>query len=548
MKVQHVLRLGLVVIVLALLASCTSGPKNVQPLKGLPKGTDGMAWWNDTVFYEIFVRSFYDSNQDGKGDINGIIQKLDYLNDGNPKTTTDLGVTGLWLMPIHPAASYHGYDVTDYYAVNPDYGSLDDFKRLISEAHKRGIRVIIDLVLNHTSSDHPWFKEARDNPDSARRNWYIWSKENPGVVGPWGEQVWYSTVSGWYYAIFWSGMPDLNYTNPDVTKEMQNVANFWLKDIGVDGFRLDAARYLIEEGKNQSDTDSTHTWWKNFRLDYKSVNPQAMTVGEIWSADVVADTYVKGDQLDLAFSFDQASQIVQMVGGGYGSQLARAVRSTTQNFDPGTYASFLTNHDQDRVMSQLGGDVDKAKLAATVLLTIPGTPFIYYGEEIGMTGHKPDELIRTPMQWSAEQSAGFTTKYAWESINSDYTTVNVASESTDPNSLLSLYRTLIALRNNHAALRVGTYTMVDCDKSSIMAFLRVSKEETVLVIINLYNKPASGFTLKLAQGPFSSQPRAYLLFGDGNLSAPVINAKGGFDAYQPVTELPAYSSLIIQLR
>ena len=243
------------------------------------------SWWNGAVFYEVFVRSFADSSSgplanDGIGDLQGLVEKLDYLNDGDPSTTDDLGVTGLWLMPVMSSPSYHGYDITDYYTVNQEYGTNDDFKRLVIEAHQRGIKVIIDLVLNHTSSEHPWFIEARDNPGSDRRNWYIWSQDKPNYLGPWGEEVWHPSPSGYYYGIFWSGMPDLNLKNPQVTAEMENVARFWLEDAGVDGFRLDGARHLIEEGSIQENTPETHAWWKNFRTVYKGSNPQALAVGD----------------------------------------------------------------------------------------------------------------------------------------------------------------------------------------------------------------------------------------------------------------------------
>ncbi len=232
--------------------SPTPAPPQLAPPVGLDgrlaTGTGGMPWWNDTIFYEVFVRSFYDSvpaagsGGDGIGDLNGLIQKLDYLNDGNPATTNDLGVSGIWLMPIMASPSYHGYDVSDYYKVNPDYGTNDDFKRLMQEAHKRGIYVIVDLVLNHTSSQHPWFIESRD-PNSAKRDWYVWSKDKPEGTG------WHETPSGYYYGYFSDGMPDLNYKNPAVTEEMHKVTQFWLADMGADGFRLDAVKYLYEDGR-----------------------------------------------------------------------------------------------------------------------------------------------------------------------------------------------------------------------------------------------------------------------------------------------------------
>ncbi|HLF74078.1 MAG TPA: alpha-amylase family glycosyl hydrolase, partial [Anaerolineales bacterium] len=176
-------------------------------------------WWNNSVFYEIFVRSFYDSNGDGVGDFNGITEKLDYLNDGDPDTTSDLGITGIWLMPIFPSPSYHGYDVTDYYAVNPEYGTMEDFRRLLTEADRRGIRIIIDLVLNHTSDQHPWFRSAVSDRNSPYRDWYLWSDTQPGYGGPWGQTVWHSSPTGYYYGLFVDFMPDLNYDNPAVTDE-----------------------------------------------------------------------------------------------------------------------------------------------------------------------------------------------------------------------------------------------------------------------------------------------------------------------------------------
>jgi alpha-amylase len=532
-----------------LLSACIGlKAKSVQPVTGLPQGTDGYAWWNDTVFYEIFVRSFYDSDGNGIGDFNGIVEKLDYLNDGNPQTTTDLGITGIWLMPINPAASYHGYDPTDYYAVNPDYGTMDDFTRLLQECHKRGIRVIIDMVYNHTSNKHPWFIESRDQPESTKRDWYIWSSTNPGYQGPWGEQVWYPTISGYYYAIFWIGQPDLNYTDQAVSDEMYNVGRFWLQDIGVDGFRLDAVRYLIEDGKDQQDTPETLAWWAGFRKFYKGINPQAMTVGEVYTTNYVVESYLKDNDFDQAFDFDLASQILNNIDSRNAVNLNASIKSSFQLFPKGEYATFLSNHDQERVMSFFSGDLIKAKLAASVLLTIPGTPFVYYGEEIGMTGNKPDERIRSPMLWSSGRYAGFSTVIPWEATNTDYTQSNVATETSDPNSLLSLYRNLIQLRNNHAALRVGDYYTVRSDNFSIMPFLRVSKEEILLVLLNLSEKPANGFSLTLDQGPLKGNYNAFMVMGEGKVNRLQANNQGGFTGYQPIAEIPANGLVIIQLR
>jgi glycosidase len=549
MRVNQLFMLSIFGLLLLLLTACGAADSNaVQPVTGLPEGTDGYAWWNDTVFYQIFVRSFYDSNGDGIGDFNGIIEKLDYLNDGDPRTTTDLGITGLWLMPINPSTSYHGYDVTDYYAVHPDFGTLEDFRRLIEACHARGIRVIIDMVFNHTSVEHPWFQEARDNPDSDRRDWYIWAEEDPNYRGPWNQEVWYPTVSGYYYAVFWSGMPDLNYTNPEVTAEMEHVSRFWLDDVGVDGFRLDAARHLIEDGQEQENTDATHAWWKNFRAIYKAINPDALTVGEIWTTNYAVVGYVKGDELDLAFNFDLASAILSYVGSRDAENMAASLRRSFDLFPQGTYATFITNHDQERTMSAFFKDIDLARLASSVLFTGPGVPFIYYGEEIGMTGTKPDPNLRTPMQWSAEHAAGFTTGAAWGSVNRNYTEVNVAAQAEDPNSLLSYYRTLIHLRNNHAALRVGEFTLLNTDHDSVLAFLRHSQEETLLVIINLGEEAASQVTLSVNRSPLAGSYRGIALLGEAEIADLVVTDMGGFSDYIPFNEVPANGALVFQLQ
>jgi glycosidase len=519
----------------------------VQPISGKPQGTDGYAWWNDTIFYEIFVRSFYDSNADGIGDFNGIIEKLDYLNDGDPNTGNDLGITGIWLMPINPASSYHGYDTTDYYDVNPQFGTMEDFKRLLEECHKRGIRVIVDMVYNHSSNQHPWFVESRDNPQSEKRDWYVWSDTDLGYAGPWGEKVWYQTVSGYYYAIFWIGQPDLNYRTQAVTDEILDVSRFWLQTVGVDGFRLDAVRYLIEDGMEQQDTPATLDWWQNFYIYYKEINSQAYTVGEVYSSNYVVKEYINEKNFDQAFSFDLASQILKNVDRKNAINLNAGINSTFQQFPRGSYATFLSNHDQERVMSFFSGDNIKTKLAASVLFTTPGTPYIYYGEEIGMTGQKPDENIRTPMQWSAEKYAGFTSVLPWEPVNSNYPEFNVEIESNDPTSILNHYQKLIELRNGHAALRIGDFYSVRSEIFSILAYLRASQSETLMIIINLSDEPADGFTLTLTQGPLSGSYGLYSLWGDENAADLSTNSSGGFDLYKTGVQLPANSMVIYQL-
>jgi len=518
----------------------------VAPVIGLPQGSDGLGWWNNTVFYEVFVRSFYDSNGDGIGDLNGLIARLDYLNDGDPATTNDLGVTGLWLMPIMVSPSYHGYDITNYYQVNPDYGTNDDFKRLMAEAHKRGIRVLIDMVLNHTSNEHPWFLEAQQ-PGSARENWYIWSTKRPPYLGPWGQNVWHKLGDRYYYGIFWEGMPDLNYRNPDVVAEMDKVSAFWLQEMGVDGFRLDAARYILEDEEKQASTPETHQWWKRYDAAVKAINPQALLVGEVWTATKEAAEYVKNGELDMNFEFDLAGAMVDAARNRFGASVGTIQNAVWKAYPPNQFAPFLTNHDQNRVMSVLGDDVAKARMAAALLLTAPGAPFLYYGEEIGMIGAKPDEQIRTPMQWTAGDNAGFSAARPWIGVKPNYAESNVETESAAADSLLAYYRTLIHLRSDHEALRVGDYTRLDPGNSRVYAFLRHSAQENILVLINLDDAAVSDYQLTLAPSALRGAPSPVDLLTKTALPAPALKDDGSFDAYRPLSELAPQTAYLIKL-
>jgi glycosidase len=503
-------------------------------------------WWNDTVFYQIFVRSFKDSDGDGVGDFNGITEMLDYLNDGDPATTGDLGVTGIWLMPITQSPSYHGYDVVDYYRVDSEYGTKEDFQRMVEEAHQRGISVIIDLVLNHTGLDHPWFK-ASDSGDPKYRDWYIWSQENPAYPGPWGQQVWYRAQSGYYYAVFWSGMPDLNVKNPEVTQEIYNITEFWLKDMNVDGFRLDAIRHFVEMGRVQENSPETHTWLQGYHQFYKSLDPTVFTVGEAWTETSQVLDYI-GDEVDIAFEFDLAEDFVRAANGPIASAASQQLKTVLASYPAGQYGVFLTNHDQNRTMSNLGGDFNKAKLAAVMLLTAPGVPFIYYGEEIGMTGTKPDEDLRLPMQWKANgPGVGFTTGSPWRAAAADWPTTNVAAQDSDPKSLLNLYRTLIHLRANHAALRTGETLVIAPGSQRLYAILRYDETEAFLILINTHPNLQNSelYGLSLEKWPFLGQMQVETVIGLQNAALPELNAAGGFENYHPFAELPAHSATIL---
>lgn len=523
------------VCLLLLLCGCTT------PV--LPQDTydnDG-EWWETAVFYEIFIRSFYDSNGDGVGDINGLIQKLDYLNDGNPETQNDLGINAIWLMPVHPSPSYHGYDVLNYYAINPEYGTMQEFQKLLDEAHKRGIYVIIDLVLNHTSNHHPFFNSALGSTESPFHDWYVWSEDNDG-------NMWYPvTIDGKiknYYGYFCDCMPDLNYRNPDVTAQMENVAAYWLQQVGVDGFRLDAAKHLIEEGSKSDNTQATHTWFKGFYGFYKGISPQSFVIGEVAGSSARQTVEYADHEMDMIFNFELANGIMNSVKGEANSSLNSAVTFTLQDAPDWEFGTFLTNHDQNRVMSVLNGNIAKAKVAAAILLTSPGTPFIYYGEEIGMEGVKPDEDIRLPMQWNTGINQGFSQGTAWRQSDNMNIKTNVEDELLNNDSLLRFYQEMIRLRERNQALSKGDYIQLKSSNPHVYAAIRTYGNEKVLIIINLSKKLINDYSLtydgsEIPVGsylitPIMGEKSDYLLFVTDN----------GFHGYTPIDSLIPYSTSI----
>ncbi len=507
-------------------------------------------WWNERVFYEIFARSFFDSDGDGIGDLQGIIAKLDYLNDGDADTTSDLGITGVWLMPVTVSPSYHGYNVTDYLNIDPDYGTLEDMRALIAAAHERGIAVIIDLVINHTSNQHPWFlASARGDPDYA--DWYIWADEDPGYRGPDGQTVWHPFGNRFYYGIFGSNMPDLNLNNPEVTAAIYEISRFWLEDVGVDGFRMDAIKHLIEDGQTQVNTPATHAWLSAYDDFIDSINSEALTIGEVWSSTFDADNYVIDGEVDLTFDFEGANALLQSAQSQRSAGAASITGRDFGLYPANQYGSFLSNHDQNRILSQLRGNTDAARTAASMLLLGPGVPFLYYGEEIGMTGEKPDEQIRTPMQWDdTPTTAGFTTDRApWIRIGENGEGATVAAQTDAADSLLTHYRQLIALRNTHPALQYGNYTAIDCSARSVYAFLREADDERLLILINLSDEPAEAFECGARASGLSGAFTATTLFGDASATGDLTGFEddGGFSGYAPVSSLPPFSTTVIQL-
>ena len=500
------------------------------------------------------MRSFADGNGDGIGDFRGLTAKLDYLNDGNPATTNDLGVTGIWLMPIFDSPSYHGYDVIDYTKVEADYGTSADFAAFLAAAHKRGIKVILDLTLNHTSDQNPWFV-ASATGKGPYADWYIWSKTNPGYFGPDNQIVWHQlgNQDRWYYGIFSEHMPDLNLANPAVAAQMDAVAKHWLADVGVDGFRLDAAKYLVEDGQRQANTRATLDWLARFQQQAKADEPGAMTIGEVWDVPQIAGGYVPRST-DLTFNFALQSGTLSAIRNQRVAPLLTALGDTQTAWPPLQSGIFLANHDQDRVMSQVNADSASARLAAMLLFAEPGVPFLYYGEEIGMQGQKPDPMIRRPMQWTGDGPyGGFSTTVPWESLGSDWSTVNVAAETGDPNSLLSLYRDLIRLHEAQPALRAGATAVVDGGAEPVTGILRTSGGRSVLLVANVSDRTVSDYGLSLATGPLCGAQTATALLGTGfgasptAPTAPVVTPAGGLAAWKPFATLPPRSAALIAL-
>lgn len=440
------------------------------------------------VYYEIFVRSFADSNADGIGDFNGITEKLDYLKE--------LGIDGLWLMPINASSSYHGYDVTDYYELNPEYGDESDFKRLLDEAHSRDIKVIMDFVINHTGSEHSWF-EASKNPDSKYRDFYQWRNEDDDQLdlsdrSPWGSEEWHRYGDSYYFGMFWSGMPDLNYDNDAVRAEIKNAAAKWL-EMGVDGFRLDAAMHIYgdNENKNVNQLQKNLEWWNEFALACEDINPSVYLVGEAWQGNAVLAQYAQPFDSKFNFGFEEVMiEKITAQNAMYSSDKSLAkyyeeILDEHNEAAEGNYidAVFGTNHDQNRMMSTLA-DNDKCKLAASVYMTLGGNPFIYYGEEIGMEGEKPDENIREPFLWSDDDNFNTT----WMNNIASKDTIPLSEQIEDANSMYSFYKDIISVRKSSKSLSEGDFKALDIKDESIMAYSRTKGTQTSYVFHNFSNE------------------------------------------------------------
>jgi alpha-glucosidase len=477
-----------------------------------------MLWWQTGVIYQVYPRSFLDTTQNGIGDLSGVIEKLDYLSD-------TLGVDAIWLSPFYPSPmADFGYDVANYVDVHPLFGDLQTFDELVLQAHRRELHVIIDLVPNHTSDQHPWFRESRRSRRSPKRDWYVWHDANPDGSPPnnwlsvFGGSAWEwdQTTRQYYLHSFLKEQPDLNWRNPQVKEAMFDVVRFWLER-GVDGFRIDVAHFIMKDPDlrdNPSNTSHTaqmhrslgaydsqihlydkghpdvHQVYREFRqlLDEYSHDRPRMSVGEIhiFNWPVWASYYGENlDEIHMPFNFTLLGVKWQ----------ARAVRLLVDRLEavlpPGAWPNYvLGNHDEPRLASHLGKEA--ARMAAMLLLTLRGTPTLYYGDEIGMLdvsipvekeqdpwgkrvpglGRDPQ---RTPMQWTAGPSAGFSTTDAqalWLPLSPEYQATNVAVELNDPGSILNLYRSLLAYRRSHLSLQTGDYQPLDGMPETVFAYLR----------------------------------------------------------------------------
>lgn len=484
-------------------------------------------WYKNAVFYQISVRAFKDSDGDGYGDLRGIREKLDYLQT--------LGVDCIWLMPIYPSPLRDdGYDIADYYNIADTYGTLDDFKDLIKAAHAHNIRIIMDLVLNHTSAEHPWFKASRADRSSPYRDYYVWSDSNTTykeariifVDTETSNWEWDEQTGQYYWHRFYASQPDLNFDNPKVQEEMIHVARFWL-DLGIDGFRADAVPYLFErEGTSCENLPETHSYLKKLRAFMDEHYPDRILLCEAnqWPEDV-REYFGDGDQFHMGFHFPIMPRIFMALKKGQPDDMVEILRRTPSIPDNCQWCTFLRNHDEltlemvtpedrqwmweqyapeprmkinlgirRRLAPLLDNDHRKIQLANSLLFTLPGSPIIYYGDEIGMGDNLdlPDRNgVRTPLQWDDSPNGGFTTGTPFTKLvhgELDFHRINVANQLADTGSLFHSISRMINVRKQHHAFGSGTMEWVQIDNPHIAVYKREYDGETLLIVNNLAQK------------------------------------------------------------
>ena len=480
---------------------------------------------NALVFYQIFVGSFSDSNGDGIGDLRGIINRFDYLNDGDPNSGLSLGVEGIWLSPIFTSPSYHKYDVADYYEIDPKFGTMEDLQELIDLCHERGVKLILDLVINHTSTSHPWFRSFADahktgDTESEYYDFYSWSEEPVD-----GKTMVHLTGSRHYYeGNFSSQMPELNYDNEAVRAAMVDVAKYYL-DMGIDGFRFDAAKYIYF-GETTPNTD----FWDWYMAELRAINPEVYSVAEVWDSDGITIPYFSSTNC-FNFTMAQVSgQIAQTAQAGdvnvftaYVQQYIEQIKA--QNPDA-MIVPFIANHDTDRAAGFLTLASGQAKVAANLNILMPGSPFIYYGEEIGLKGARgganTDANRRLAMNWGDGDTV---TDPEGADYSSGQTNGTVAEQMANGDSLYNHYKKLIMIRNANPEIACGTYEALQIPDSKLGGFASTLDGSTVVV---LHNTSKSAVTVDLAQItdiPLE-QLTAYVGVGAATLEGTVLTIDG----------------------
>jgi maltose alpha-D-glucosyltransferase/alpha-amylase len=485
-------------------------------------------WYKDAIIYQLHVRAFCDSNNDGIGDFPGLMQKLDYLQE--------LGINALWLMPFFPSPLRDdGYDISDYTAIHHHYGSLENFKTFLNAAHDRGIRIIIELVLNHTSDQHPWFKEARSSRENPKRDWYVWSETDTRYreasiifldteTSNW---AWDPISKSYYWHRFFSHQPDLNYDNPAVFDAMWGVMKFWL-DIGVDGFRLDAIPFLVErDGTRCENLPETHAIVREFRrrLDEAYSNKMLLAEANLLPADV-SSYFGAGDEFHMAFHFPLMPRVFMAVQLEDRKPIIEIMEQTPHIPAACQWCIFLRNHDEltlatvtdmerdymydeyatdatmrlnlgirRRLAPMMDNDRRRVQLLNVLLMSMPGTPIIYYGDEIGMGDNvylRDRNGVRTPMQWNGGWNAGFSgadPERLYSPVISNpvygYQAINVESQKRSPHSLLSWMKRLIEIRKSSRVFSRGSIEFLQPSNHRVLAYVRESGEEKILVVNNL---------------------------------------------------------------
>src|SRR5579883_275592 len=541
---------------------------------------NGNDWWRHAVIYEIYPRSFADSNGDGVGDLRGIAQHLDYLKE--------LGIDAIWITPFYPSPQVDfGYDISDYRAIDPQFGTMSDFEYLVSEAQKRDIRVINDLVLNHTSDKHPWFIESESSRTNPKANWYIWADGKPGGGPPnnwqsiFGHSAWTYVASRqqYYYHAFYPQQPDLNWRNPEVRRAMYDVARFWM-DKGVSGFRLDAITSLFEDpalrdepylkGRNAyGDRIISRIYTDNLPEVHEVLRELRKVTDEYPGRILIGETYLHNIS-ELARMYGPDNNELQLpmdTQVGFINKLSIAefrqkINDAETKLHPGNVPLFVfENHDNPRSLDRYAGGVRNiaiAKLLATLLLAPRDAALIYYGEEIGMMNYGPlrkedvqDPIgkigwpkekgrdgERTPMQWSADANAGFSTVKPWLPVAHNYKTHNVAVEQKDPDSILNYYKKLLHLRKSNEALKDGNYIQLLDNDPNVLAYVRKADGKAVLVLLNMSDKQLD-IGVDLAAAGFKASKAKVLLCSDSRIAASIDTNKVPLAPFSSVVaELP----------